>query len=194
MEEEFAIFIIKSYEFRKNRHKIVTILKIKLIFFLKEINSCDKILFMETVTDQFFSKHEFRINQVIANIYLALCFLPVTVCILSYAGIYHFPREQSVIGLFVSLLIYSVLFLLRSYTEYQSVYKYIALLGMQFIVFLYSMDVNIQITILYMLVPIVSVLYYIPKLTFYSCIIAFVSMVAGTCISAEQAVEIFRIC
>ncbi len=145
---------------------------------------------METVTDQFFSKHEFRINQVIANIYLALCFLPVTVCILSYAGIYHFPREQSVIGLFVSLLIYSVLFLLRSYTEYQSVYKYIALLGMQFIVFLYSMDVNIQITILYMLVPIVSVLYYIPKLTFYSCIIAFVSMVAGTCISAEQAVEI----
>lgn len=145
---------------------------------------------METVTDQFFSKHEFRINRVISRIYLALCFIPVTVCILSYAGIYNFPHEQSVIGVFISFLVFAILFLLRDYREYQGPYKYIALLGMQFIVFLYSMDVNLQMTILYMVVPIVSVLYYLPKLTLYSCILALVSMLAGTCISAKQAVEV----
>ena len=61
---------------------------------------------------------------------------------------------------------------------------------MQLIIFIYSQDVNIQISILYLCVPIFCQLYFNPQLTIYACIIAYFSMMAGTILSAEQAVEL----
>ena len=52
---------------------------------------------------------------------------------------------------------------------------------------MYSSDFNIQITALYMLTPMFALLYFNPKITIYSCVIATISMMAGVIVTSPKA-------
>lgn len=145
---------------------------------------------MSSKNYEFLFKHEKKINRIVANCYLCICLIPVIILIMSLAGYYNYPINLAVTGVAVSLFMAGVLFFLNGTGVLPSAFKYVTILSMQFIVFLYSIDVNIQMTISYMVTPLFALMYFNPGFTAYACFLSFVSMVVSTCISAPQAVEI----
>ncbi|MCQ2590416.1 MAG: HD domain-containing protein, partial [Treponema sp.] len=62
---------------------------------------------------------------------------------------------------------------------------------LQLVVFLYSFDHNMDITVMYMMAPLAALLYVNPKLEIITCIISIVSMMAGIVIQAPVTVQAF---
>jgi len=136
------------------------------------------------------TNHEIQTNKAITFIYLGLCSFPVIILIMSIFKLYNYDTVKGSLGVVCSLILSVVLFVFYKIKKESKAFKYIAIFSIQFIIFLYSTDVNIQITVLYMLAPFFALLYFNPGFTFAACILSFISMIAGTCLSARQATEI----
>lgn len=145
---------------------------------------------MVNSSTDFFTQHEIRINKIVGKIYLGLCMIPLLIHVMTVLGYYNYPVNRGIFAISVSLLLGVFLIIFNRSGICPRAFKYIMLTSIQFIIFLYSCDVNIQITSLYMLAPMIAVLYFNPRLTAFACLISIVSMLTGIVLSAEQAVEI----
>jgi len=141
----------------------------------------------ETIDDSFFLKHEMHVNKVVLRLYTYLLSLPVLVAILSFTGAYNYDKKLSIIGIIVSCSLGILLHALQKFSKSQTAFKYVLLFSLQVIIFLYSIDINVQLSILYGLVPLLSLAYFNPTLELIACITAGISLVTGTCISSPQA-------
>lgn len=137
-----------------------------------------------------FEQHEKRMNSVISKIYIFLCLVPIFVCAMTYAGLYNYPKKLAVLCVILDFVWALVLILYQKLKLPYTGFKYIVVFAIQSVVFLYSVDVNIQITVLYFLAPMFALLYFKPHFITITCIVAALSMLAGTCISAVQATEV----
>lgn len=141
----------------------------------------------ESIDNSFFLQHEILVNKVVLKIYYSLLLLPVLVAILSFTGAYNYNKTLSIVGIIVSASLAILLHALQKFIKTQTVFKYVLLFSLQVIVFLYSIDINVQLSVLYGLVPLLSLAYFNPALELAAGIMAGVSLVAGTCISSPQA-------
>lgn len=139
----------------------------------------------------FFLNHELRINKIVAWIFLGVCIVPIFIHIMVCLGYYNYPFNLSVIGVSVSLSLCLFIHLLNRIAKFSKSIKFIAIFAMQVPIFLYTLDVNTQVTVSYMLAVFFSLLYFNPIVTIYSCVLALISVIFSTIISAPQAVSIF---
>lgn len=141
----------------------------------------------DKIEDTFFLQHELRVNRIVVRIYYGLLLLPILVCILSFNNIYNYDKTLSVVGIVVSWLLALLLFILRKFQKTQRIIKYVLLFSLQFIVILYSIDINVQMSVLYAIVPLLALAYFNPKLELLAGIASTISITLGTCIVADQA-------
>lgn len=141
----------------------------------------------DKIEDTFFLQHEMAVNKILIRIYYCLLLLPILVAVLCFTHIYNYNKTLSLIDIVISWTLAILLFVLQKFYKTQRIFKYVLLFALQIIIFMYSVDINIQMSVLYALVPILALAYFNPKLELISSIFATISVVAGTCISSEQA-------
>lgn len=137
------------------------------------------------------TKQVLRVNKIICYIYAVLTLAPLVVFILCKVGLYNYPQNYALIAHILSIIVCVVLFILLQIPSCYRFYKYFAALSIQVIVFLLSLDVNLQLTITYMIVPMLAMMYCNVKFTLYSCTLSLISMLIGKWLCAEQAIQLF---
>ena len=138
----------------------------------------------------FFIEHEKRINNIIAWIFLCICIMPLLIHIMVCLGYYNFDFSLSLATLISCFSICFILHLLNKFLPEARVTKYIAIVLLQLPIFVYSTDVNTQVSVTYMLTAFFSLLYFRPRVTIFACVVSIVSAIISTFLSAEQAVEL----
>ena len=139
----------------------------------------------------FFSEHEKRINKIASWIFFGICVLPIVIHIMVEMGLYNLPYKLSLFAVISSLFFCFIIFLLNKIFPNLRIIKYIGILLLQIPVFAYSIDVNVQPTVSYMLPVLFSLLYFNSHVTIFACITSTLSVLFSTILSAEQAVDFF---
>jgi len=147
----------------------------------------------EKIEENFFLQHEMKVNKVVIRIYYSLLLLPILVAILSFNGIYNYNKSLSIVGIVVSILLAILLFFLQRFSKNKQIIKYVLLVSLQFIIFLYSVDINIIMSVLYALVPLLALAYFNPKLELFAGIMATISIITGTAVVSKQATEVLYV-
>lgn len=142
---------------------------------------------MKNTANELLYKHELKINRIVSIIYGLLCLFPILIYIMSVLGYYNYPIVMGMVAIGATWVMGIILFLLDHFHIGTKNFKYIMVTAIQIIVFMYSSDFNIQITALYMLTPMFALLYFNPKITIYSCVIATLSMIAGVIVTSPKA-------
>lgn len=138
----------------------------------------------------FFTNHEKRINRMVCFIYSLLCLIPIFVFINVFLGYYNYPLKMAGLSVVLSVCVIFLLYLLNKSKFCTRAIKYVAVLALQCLVFLYFLDINIQISVLRMLSVYFSLLYFDPLLTIFACVVSFLSVILSTIYTAPQAVEV----
>jgi len=137
--------------------------------------------------EDFLFNHELKINRIVSRIYFGMCAIPALIHLMTILGYYNYPRNLGVIAISVTFFMGFAMLVLEKTRLLAHSFKYFMVTSIQFIVFLYSLDYNIQITALYLLTPMFALLYFNPGLTIYASVLATLSMVMGIIISAPHA-------
>lgn len=138
-------------------------------------------------TSELFKKNEIRINKLFSKGYILACLVPLFVFTMTVTGLFNFSLGLATFGLCYSIGLGLVFIFLLNKKYYKSSFKYIANIAIQGITFIYSTDVDLAVTIMYMTGPLFALLYFDPKLEFVSCIISIISMIIGIVIMAPEA-------
>lgn len=138
----------------------------------------------------FFTNHEKRINRMVCFIYSLLCIIPIFIFVNVLMGNYNYPLKMASLSVVLAVCVIFLLYLLNKNKFCMRAIKYVAVLALQCLVFLYSLDINIQISVLTMLSVYFSLLYFDPPLTIFACVVSFLSVILSTIYTAPQAVEI----
>ena len=138
----------------------------------------------------FFTNHEKRINRMVCLIYSLLCIIPIFIFVNVLMGNYNYPLKMASLSVVLSVCVIFLLYLLNKNKFCMRAIKYVAVLALQCLVFLYSLDINIQISVLTMLSVYFSLLYFDPLLTIFACVVSLLSVILSTIYTAPQAVEV----
>lgn len=133
--------------------------------------------------------NETQINQFAAKLFAIVCIIPYLICLMVVIGLFNFSIVLASIGV-VSSTIAAIIFniVARKKSDFRA-FKYIICLTIQAVIFLYSADCDMDITVTYMLAPIVALLYFNPRLEVVTCIASIISMLAGVIIQAPDTVR-----
>jgi len=136
----------------------------------------------------FIRQNEIRMNNLFSKTFAGICFVPLVILLMVKLGLYNFSMAWAIFGTVYSFVLGIIFLTLAKFKIASSGFKYFTAVCIQSIIFIYSTDVNIGITVLFMAVPMLSLFYFNPRLEIVSCSIAIISMLAGVWIQAPGAI------
>lgn len=142
-------------------------------------------------SQDFFKKHIAKTNKLMSKIVIGLFFGVLAVFILSELKIYNYPVNYAFFVLIWTCVSSIFLFLLTKTKIDPKYFKYFTFFTLQIAVFMFSLDVNLQLSIMTMIVPIITVFYFNPLFTLLACVVSSLSSLVSTSLCAEQAIEYF---
>ena len=142
---------------------------------------------------KFLEGHIDRINTLGSKLFFGLSFGCVFLYIFCLTGLYNFPKNFALFIMIFALCSSTTLLIcdkkIKSQKE-KKIFKYILLFATQTVITCMSADVNLDLTITYLTMPLFTVMYFNPTFTLISCIVAGISHLVGVVLRAEQAVTI----
>lgn len=137
---------------------------------------------------EYFVQNELKINRVAARSFSLITLVPYIVLLMVHVGLFNFSMILAAIGAVFSTIL-SVIFYIFSKKQHSSKgFKYFLCISIQAIMFIYSADCDMDITVFYMLSPIVALFYFNPRLEIVTCILSMISMMGGVIIQAPVTV------
>lgn len=136
----------------------------------------------------YLKENENNINKFAAKAFSCVCIIPYLILLLVCIGLFNFDLKLAVFGAVFSTICAIFFYILLVKEKCVASFKYILCLVMQIIIFVYSFDCDMDITVMYMLSPLTALLYLNPTLEIITCIFSIVSMMIGIIIQAPVTV------
>ncbi len=145
--------------------------------------------------EEYLKENERKLNKLCSKYYACVCILPYLILIMVLLGFFNFSLTWAIIGVVVSTLLAIVFAILSRKSVYAGFFKYLLCFGIQIIILMYSTDWDMNITVMYMMGPIIALMYFDPKFELITCILSIISMFAGIIIQAPVTVtELYHTC
>lgn len=144
---------------------------------------------------EYLKQNEIKLNKLGSKYYACLCVLPYLVLLMVILGLFNFSLVWAIVGACVSSILAVVFTIISKKKIYTSSFKYLMCIGMQLIILMYCTDLDMNVTVLYMIAPIAALMYFDPKLEIVTCVASIISMFIGIIIQAPvSAVELYHPC
>lgn len=144
---------------------------------------------MKFEKSEYFVQNELKLNRVVAKSFALITLVPYIVLLMVHIGLFNFSIVLASFGAVFSTIL-SLIFYIISKKEINSKsFKYFLCISLQAIILIYSADCDMDITVFYMLSPIVALLYFNPRLEIITCILSIISMMIGIIIQAPVTVK-----
>lgn len=144
---------------------------------------------------EYLKENELRLNKLCSKYYACVCILPYLILLMVLLGLFNFALNWAIVGVVVSSLLAIVFGIISKKHVYTRSFKYLMSLGIQIIILMYSTDLDMNITVMYMMAPIFALMYFDPKLEIITCLVSIISMFAGIIIQAPVTVtELYHSC
>lgn len=139
----------------------------------------------------FFDNHTKFVNHVVSKAFVLLAIAPVVVFVCTMLGVYNCSRLLATVLLLWSAFLVVLVQILVRFNVNKTVFKYFVMVSTQSVVFLLSLDVNLQLHVAQLTMPLLTFMYFDPKFSLVACIAATVSTFVATCLTSAQSVAMF---
>lgn len=139
--------------------------------------------------NDYFLQNEKKLNQFAFKYFALACIFPYIILLMVVLGLFNYSLPLAITTVVFSTVITIIFYCISRLGIYASAFKYFLCLSVQVVIFFYSFDCDMNITIMLMMAPLIALLYFNPKLEIIICISAIISMIAGIIIQAPETVE-----